>query len=168
VDGRDGGGLAYFVDATIKTPAFRDRGDRLTAPRTDPNAVRHMIDIATHRGWEIVLVRGAAEFRREAWLAGRVQGLDVRGYRPSERDLQALQRALAARRPREGGRRREPPSLGMSDRMRIVEAVVQDRVRDPADQNRILAKARGRVAAWLERGARLDNTPSRRSRDRSR
>jgi hypothetical protein len=63
----------------------------------DPNAIRDMAAIAHHRGWSIVKAQGSAEFRREAWLAGRSLGLEVRGYRPTERDLQDLHRPSAER-----------------------------------------------------------------------
>jgi hypothetical protein len=177
-DGR-GGGLGFYPDPTTTTPAFRDRGDRLTTARNDPNAIRHMAQIAQHREWAVVLVRGSPEFRREAWLAGRVLGLDVRGYRPTERDIQALQRKLATDRDRpkdaDPPTRRSPPrdptvtAPGPRSHMRAVEAVVRARVQDPADQARILAGARNRLAAWLERGAQFDEiaTPRRREHARS-
>jgi hypothetical protein len=167
-DGR-GGGLGYYLDATSPTPVFRDRGDRLTAARNDPNAIRHMVRIAQHREWTVVLVRGAPEFRREAWLAGRLADLDVRGYRPTARDVQELQRRLdAAHRretqsiedqlnnPRRPPRAREPDDLGARSRFKAVEAVVRARVPNTVEQDRILDSARGRIAQWLERGANFD------------
>ena len=33
VDGRGGPGLGFYADATVPTPAFRDRGDRLVTTR---------------------------------------------------------------------------------------------------------------------------------------
>lgn len=184
-DGR-GGGLGYYVDATSPTPVFRDRGDRITTARNDPNAIRHMVAIAQHRDWTVVLVRGAAEFRREAWLAGRMADLDVRGYRPTERDVQDLQRRLSAPRRREAQpvddrphetrrppREREPDDAGARSRLKVVEAVVRARVANSVDQDRILASARGRIAQWLERGASFDpiltaDREAGRSRTRSR
>lgn len=167
-DGR-GGGLGYYIDATSPAPVFRDRGDRLTAARNDPNAIRHMVRIAQHRDWTVVLVRGAPEFRREAWLSGRLANLDVRGYRPTERDLQDLQRRLDAPRPRQTQpvnerlnetrpppRAREPDAPGAGSRLRAVEAVVRARVPNTVEQDRILASARGRIAQWLKRGANFD------------
>jgi hypothetical protein len=167
-DGR-GGGLGYYLDATSPTPVFRDRGDRLTAARNDPNAIRHMVRIAQHRDWTVVLVRGAPEFRREAWLAGRLVDLDVRGYRPTARDVQELQRRLDATRRRETQpiedrlndtrqppRAREPDDPAASSRLRAVEAVVRARVPNTVEQDRILASARSRIAQWLERGANFD------------
>lgn len=164
---RRGGGLGFYVDATIAAPAFRDHGDRLTAARNDPNAIRHMAAIAAHRGWSVVAVSGAPVFRREAWLEARALGLDVRGHRPSERDRAALRRRLdpdrqtrpaapAPPRPRAPGR--EPGQA----HLRAVEAVVRARVPGTVEQDRILAAARGRIADWLERGARFDERPHRR------
>ena len=172
VDGRGGAGLGFYADATVKAPAFRDEGRRLAAARSDPNAIRDMTAIAQHRGWAIVVVRGSNSFRREAWLAGRTVGLEVRGYRPTERDIQELDRRIdrrnAARarsdRTRDQPEERSPPEAqdgrhlrrGGGDQLKIVEAVVRARVADPAAQERIVAGARNRIAEWLERGARFE------------
>jgi hypothetical protein len=171
-DERGGAGLGFYADATVQRPAFRDEGRRLVAARADPGAIRDMAMIAQHRGWTIVTARGSPEFRREAWLAGRTLGLEVRGYRPTERDVQELDRRidrrLAARertrREREDEPlRRDPPErgrdadAGVRSRLRVVEAVVRDRVADPSARDRILTTARERIADWLERGARFES-----------
>lgn len=173
-DSRGGAGLGFYVDARVTTPAFRDTGRQLVAARADPNSIRDMIAIARHRDWRVVVARGAPDFRREAWLAGRAAGIEVRGYRPSERDMQEVDRRIAARErwePRDGERPRErQPGGGPADasrdqgvrsRLRTVEAVVRARVTDPEDQSRILASARDRLAGWLERGARFEPMPAR-------
>lgn len=149
----------YFLDATGRTPMIADRGRRLISARSDPNAVRDLVAIASHRGWRTVEAKGAAPFRREAWLQGRSQGLEVRGYRPTERDRQALAR-IARDRPPPGAPTppvRRPPERhpAVRDRLRVAEQVVRGRVADPAAQERILAAARARIADWLERGARF-------------
>lgn len=166
VDGRGGAGLGFYVDAKVAAPAFRDRGRQLVAARSDPNAVRDMTAIARHRGWSIIVAQGTASFRREAWLTGRTAGIEVRGYRPTERDVQELDRRIAARdrsdREREDGRSRrhdqrssrEDP--GAQSRLRVVEAVVRARVANPSAQDRILAAARSRIADWLQLGARFE------------
>lgn len=174
LDGRGGAGLGFYADANIKAPAFRDKGRQLAAAKSDPNAIRDMTAIAQHRGWTIVVVRGSPSFRREAWLAGRTVGIEVRGYRPTERDVQDLDRRIdrrnAAREWSERIRNAEEDrsSVGSDDRerkrhdadgrdqLRVVEAVVRARVVEPAAQERILARARERIAGWLERGARFE------------
>ena len=191
-DDRGGSGRGFYVDATVVRPAFRDRGHQLAADRADPNAIRDMTEIARHRGWLIVTARGSTEFRREAWLAGRQAGLEVRGYQPTERDLQELERRRERR--ERGEFRRELHQERRDDRrqraentrdevrtrredrrggtqMRVVEAVVRARVQDDDGQRRIMERARARIADWLERGAhfqppRPDRTAPERQRAR--
>lgn len=178
VDGRGGTGLGFYADATVKAPTFRDRGRQLVAAHNDPNAIRDMTAIARHRGWTIVVAKGEAGFRREAWLAGRALGLEVRGYRPTERDIQELDRRIDRRLAREARPAREPmgePSgasrstertrgleqdAGARDRLRVVETVVRARIAEPAARERIMAQARNRIADWLERGTKLGPFPS--------
>ena len=187
LDERGGPGLGFYADARIQTATFRDLGARLTSPRSDPNAIRDMAAVAQHRGWTVVVVHGEADFRREAWLTASALGMEARGYQPTERDRQELERrqaALARKAARAGEERpvradREPRdsvAVGRSS-MRIVEAVVRARVGDRPAQDRILSAARERLASWLEQGARLrpvdvgrsqSQPESHRSRDRQR
>ena len=173
-DDRGGSGLGFYVDATVARAAFRDHGHQLAAERADPNAIRDMTEIAKHRGWLILTAKGSAEFRREAWLAGRQAGLEVRGYQPTERDLQDLERRHVGRergdlrrerhRDREESRQRrahgtqEPRREDRRgvDQMRVVEMVVRTRVKDDESQKQILDRARTRIADWLERGANFE------------
>lgn len=190
-DGRGGDGLGFYADARVQTPAFRDRGRELVAARADPNAIRDMTAIAQHRGWTIVTARGSTDFRREAWLAGRSMGLEVRGYRATERDLQELERRQVRtrhsdRREVRDERREERVSHGRDERevterqadaaanrqLRVVDAVVRARVSNPERQEQIMAAAKDRIADWLERGARFADLradrPSSRDRQRAR
>jgi len=169
LDGRGGPGLGYYADATIPTPAFRDRGDRLVTSRTEPHVIRHLTAIARHRGWTKVTLTGEPAFRREAWLVARAEGLEVRGYKPTARDAQDLERRLEHQRRREAwetlGRELEAKGenpdpnrhrVKTAAPLRAVEAVVATRIVDPAVQSRMLEAARARVAGWLERGGRFD------------
>ncbi len=158
-DGKGGPGLGFYADATVARAAFRDRGDRLTADRADPNAIRDMAQIAKHRGWTIVTAHGDPAFRREAWLTGRTLGLEVPGYKPTERDLQELERRVA---------QRERPQDRQVDRaaksqLRVVDAVIRDRVQHPDTQMRVMEAARAQIADWLERGARFKSAPAERT-----
>lgn len=159
---RAGPGLGFYVDARIVAPAFRDRGRELTTPRADPNAIRDMLEIAKHRGWRSIEVKGSPEFRREAWLAGRAMGLEMWGYRAGDRDIQDLDRRMERR---ERGQDRRVEAAARSQ-LGVVEAVVRERVREPEGQQRIIEAARARIADWLERGAtfeqsRQDRNPAR-------
>lgn len=156
-DTRGGRGIGFYTDARVETAAFRDQGRRLLTDRNDPHVVRDLVGIAQHRGWTTVSVRGHTEFRREVWRAARAAGLDVRGYRPTPRDRQEAEQ-------REVRRSRRPPELDRETRLRVVEAVVRNRVVEPAEQARILSMARDRIARWMERGAQLSGG----DRDRAR
>lgn len=89
--------VRFFTDAKSDRPAFRDAGGKLTARDSSPDVVRDLVAIAEHRGWKAIEVRGDEDFRRAVWLEARTAGLDVRGYKPTERDLQELARHQDAR-----------------------------------------------------------------------
>jgi hypothetical protein len=175
LDGRGGPGLGFYADATIPTPAFRDRGDRLLTTRTDPHTIRHLTAIARHRGWSKVTLTGEPAFRREAWLVARTEGLEVCGYKPSGRDAQELERRIELQRRRVAwdslgrdlNKARANPDperhrAAVDRRLAAVETVVTSRIADPAIQGRLLEAARARVAGWLERGGRFDEPQRRR------
>ncbi|HEY8616083.1 LPD7 domain-containing protein [Phenylobacterium sp.] len=150
-----GRSLGYFVDAVAPTPAFRDKGRRLTTERNDPHVVRDVVAIAAHRGWTAVRVTGAPPFRREVWLAARARDIEVRGYRPTERDLQALERT---RRPAA-----EPPLPAAAQAtLDAAATVIRGRIAEPAVAARLMSAARERILRWLERGATFEPGPPRR------
>jgi hypothetical protein len=165
LDDRGGPGLGFYADARVQTAAFRDLGARLVTPRSDPNTIRDMAAVAHHRGWIVVVVHGEKDFRREAWLTACALGMEVRGYKPSERDRQELERrtaVLARKAARAVDERPERADRDVPDsasaghgNMRIIEAVVRARVGDRPAQDRILTAARERLASWLEQGARV-------------
>jgi putative DNA primase/helicase len=87
----------YFPDGAR---AFTDRGRRLTTPSENTEVIRSLVTIAQARGWKEIVVRGTDPFRREAWFAARLMGLEVRGYRPTDVEQARLVRTLAHRQPR--------------------------------------------------------------------
>jgi hypothetical protein len=74
--------------------AFTDRGTRLTTLSENTEVVRSLLLIAEARGWREVTVRGTERFRREAWFAGQLAGIEVRGYKPGEFERGRLIRRL--------------------------------------------------------------------------
>ena len=81
----------HFPDGTR---AFTDRGGRLTTPSENTEVIRSLVTIAEARGWSEITVRGTERFRKEAWLAARLAGLTVRGYRPTAFEESRLARLL--------------------------------------------------------------------------
>ena len=98
----------YFPDGAR---AFTDRGRRLTTPSENTEVIRSLVTIAQARGWNEIVVRGTDSFRREAWFAARLMGLDVRGYRPTDIEQARLVRTLASRQTgaEERGAEAQPP-----------------------------------------------------------
>ena len=85
----------HFPDGTR---AFTDRGGRLTTPSENTEVIRSLVTIAQARGWNAITVRGTERFRKDAWTAARLAGLEVRGYRPTEFEQERVARLLARER----------------------------------------------------------------------
>jgi hypothetical protein len=83
---------AFFSTAQAKDPAFRDQGRRLVTATESQEVVKDLVAIAQHRHWDRIHVTGSDDFRRSVWLEASQKGLEVRGYKPSDRDLQDLDR----------------------------------------------------------------------------
>ena len=172
---------AYFTTAQAKEPAFRDQGRRLITSSESDEVVRDLVAIARHRGWSHVHVTGSETFRRAAWLEASRQGLEVRGYRPSERDLQELDRvrrdasrnsiapAVTAPASREPGRNRRQPdeasrqtpseqsreknARAAQSQLRVIETVVRAALFDNPDAvARVMKVANDKVQTHLQAG----------------
>lgn len=89
--------------------AFTDHGNRLTSPSENSEVIKSLITIAQARGWSDVTISGSDRFKKEAWFAARLAGLDVRGYSPTEFEQGRLVRALA--RAQAPARRSAAPDL---------------------------------------------------------
>ena len=86
---RQGRPERYYRDHKTADPAFRDHGRALSSLHAYPDTVASMLRVAQHRNWSQIKVSGDEAFRREVWVQGRSLGLEVAGYKPSERDRQA-------------------------------------------------------------------------------
>jgi hypothetical protein len=83
---------AFFTTAQAKDPAFRDQGRRLITATESQEVVKDLVAIAQHRNWDRIHVTGSEEFRRSVWIEASQKGLEVRGYKPNDRDFQELDR----------------------------------------------------------------------------
>src|SRR5437762_1720351 len=105
----------YFPDGAR---AFTDRGNRLTTPSENTEVIRSLVAIAKAREWNEITVRGTERFRKTAWFAARLAGLEVRGYRPSEVEQAHLVRRLGRQNGVAAG---EPPDREPSEPKRMME-----------------------------------------------
>jgi putative DNA primase/helicase len=71
----------HFKDGAL---AFTDRGNRITSPSENTEVIKSVIAIAKERGWREIAVSGTERFRREALVAARLAGINVRGHTPLE------------------------------------------------------------------------------------
>jgi hypothetical protein len=172
---------AFFTTAQAKEPAFRDQGRRLITSSESEEVVKDLVSIARHRGWSQIHVTGTEPFRRAAWLEASRQGMEVRGYRPTERDLQELDRMR-----RDASRNSVSPALeqrttepnrattatgishpGMSrdrarderaaqSQLRVIEAVVRTALfDDPAAIKRVMKVAQAKMDQNLSAGREI-------------
>jgi hypothetical protein len=95
------GSKYYFPDGAA---AFTDHGAKLTTRSENTEVIRSLIAIAQAREWSEIKVTGTERFRKEAWFAARIAGLEVRGYTPSEFEQERLVRAIARREAGAAGR----------------------------------------------------------------
>jgi hypothetical protein len=83
------GSTYYFADQTV---AFVDGGQSLTARTLNKAIIEDLVTIAQARDWQRITVSGSESFRREVWKAATAQGLEVRGYVPTDLERRALAR----------------------------------------------------------------------------
>lgn len=184
----------YVVDVDAKeTKIYADRGgeylvakagrDRLVTQVASIEIVRDLVAIAAHRGWERIELTGSLEFRREAWLAASVRGIEAKGYEPTELDRAALAKmergfergdkapAFERGRTKAESQHVQRSSSGPTERDRanggddrnershlaLIERVVLAAFpKDPEARKRVLDAARERMARHRRRGARFD------------
>ncbi|UGX89593.1 hypothetical protein G6321_00002305 (plasmid) [Bradyrhizobium barranii subsp. barranii] len=88
-EGPDGEARLY-ADERGEYLAFKVTEDRLVTRLAAAEVIRDMVNVAQHRQWDALHVRGSVEFRREAWLEAGARGIEVQGYQPTVLDRQAL------------------------------------------------------------------------------
>jgi putative DNA primase/helicase len=86
----------YFPDGA---EAFSRHENRLTTRSENAIVIQSMVAIARAESEKgMVKVGGSDFFKKEAWFAASLAGLQVEGYAPTEFERERLVRALAARR----------------------------------------------------------------------
>ncbi|HEY6926966.1 MAG TPA: LPD7 domain-containing protein [Steroidobacteraceae bacterium] len=103
------GAKYYFPDGAA---AFTDHGTRLTTRSENTEVIRSLVAIAQAREWGEIKVTGTERFRKEAWFAARIAGLEVRGYTPTEFEEERVVRAIARRESIAAGRESLDPASG--------------------------------------------------------
>jgi hypothetical protein len=82
-----------FLDRKSETVHFEDKGRVLSTESNDRNVISHMVELAKAKSWGELNLKGTEEFRREAWIAAELAGLQSRGFKPTAQDHATLQAA---------------------------------------------------------------------------
>lgn len=167
---RQGRPERYYRDHKTAEPAFRDHGRSLTSRHAYPDSVAAMLRIAQHRGWSGLKVSGDEAFRREVWVQGRTLGMEIAGYKPTERDRQAAAEEPDRRSDRKKPSARQgPPSQDdVRRRLEMAAVVVRTLIADPAAQARLMARAWARVRPETDRSQDRAGAPAREHAERRR
>jgi hypothetical protein len=88
------GAKYYFPDGVA---AFTDHGAKLTTRSENTEVIRSLIAIAQAREWGDIKVTGTERFRKEAWFAASLVGIEVQGYKPTTFEEERMARAVARR-----------------------------------------------------------------------
>lgn len=79
-------GERYYHPQNTAVPAFEDKGSRLETRSNSEAVAATLVHIAKSRGWDEVKVSGSETFKREVWLEAAANGMQVKGYSPTEQD----------------------------------------------------------------------------------
>lgn len=82
----------YERDGEDGVIAFEDRNKSLHTSREDSKTIKSMLDVAQAKNWSSINLKGTEAFKREAWLEAKVRGIEVKGFKPEEKDLVELQK----------------------------------------------------------------------------
>jgi hypothetical protein len=107
-----------FVDRKTEQIGFEDTGRKLSTKSEDRKVIENMIAVAEAKNWGTLHIQGTEDFRRQAWMAAEVAGLDSTGYKPTAQDRAAVQarreemRIAAGEKPAEQSRENTIESKG--------------------------------------------------------
>jgi hypothetical protein len=79
-----------FHDPDSNALRFEDHGKKLSTPVEDRKVIGHMIEVAAAKNWNQLELKGTETFKQIAWLEAQARGIETKGYKPNERDLEQL------------------------------------------------------------------------------
>ena len=93
---RVSGAKFHFKDQPQRV-AFTDKGPRMVSASNDERVAHAMATMAEAKGWKTIRVSGHPDFQREVWMEASLRGIEVRGFKPQEKDLKELDARRDAR-----------------------------------------------------------------------
>lgn len=71
--------------------AFKDKGSKMVSASNDERVAHAMATMADAKGWKTITVSGHPDFQREVWMEASLRGIEVKGFKPKQQDLEALE-----------------------------------------------------------------------------
>ena len=81
-----------FHDRDSNALRFEDHGKKLSTPVEDRKVIADMVAVAAAKNWGTLELKGTETFKQLAWLEAESQGIQTKGYKPNERDLEQLEK----------------------------------------------------------------------------
>ncbi len=184
---RVSGAKFHFKDQPQRV-AFKDKGPRMVSASNDERVAHAMATMAEAKGWKTIRVSGHPDFQREVWMEANLRGIEVRGFKPQEKDLkelearrdlrsknvveqEATQTRQAAQKARQGaqqdaGKAQAAPqpekAPERSDKAKVVAAVaaevLAEKVKDPKQRDAIM-KAINERLEQREKAGKVPSVP---------
>lgn len=83
--------INYYDKSDTTMIAFEDRKTGLHTSKEDEKTINAMLDLAQSKGWSSINLKGTEAFKRQAWLEASIRGIEVKGFKPSEKDMAELE-----------------------------------------------------------------------------
>lgn len=184
---RVSGAKFHFKDQPQRV-AFKDKGPRMVSASNDERVAHAMATMAEAKGWKTIRVSGHPDFQREVWMEANLRGIEVRGFKPQEKDLKELearrdlrsknvveQEATQTRQDAQKGRQGAQQDAGKaqaapqpekaperSDKAKVVAAVaaevLAEKVKDPKQRDAIM-KAINEKLEQREKAGKVPSVP---------
>ncbi|EFR2202922.1 hypothetical protein HZM65_004654 [Salmonella enterica] len=184
---RVSGAKFHFKDQPQRV-AFKDKGPRMVSASNDERVAHAMATMAEAKGWKTIRVSGHPDFQREVWMEANLRGIEVRGFKPQEKDLKELEarrdlrsknvvehEATQTRQDAQKGRQGAQQDAGKaqaapqpekaperSDKAKVVAAVaaevLAEKVKDPKQRDAIM-KAINERLEQREKAGKVPSVP---------
>lgn len=140
-----------FFDKGNQQLAFEVVNDkRISTVHKDQKTIDSMLTVAQSKGWKPISLTGDKDFKREAWVQASMKGVPVQGYSPSKDDKALLSARIEAQDKNAviKGQQQEMNSIVKA----TAQAVVKEKVANPATQAKVLAAIDKRSQDAIEHG----------------
>lgn len=84
----------YFYKDKPDIEAFKDSGKKISTKSDAKMISDSMIALAKSKNWDSIKVNGSDKFKQSVWMNASLNGIEVKGYKPTQQDLDQLNKEL--------------------------------------------------------------------------